>query len=160
LNEPPFHAGDFVWCAFPEREHPARPGRHSHIVYTILVTGSVSSGTAAVAEPSGQTYQAVVAYSTSQPWQEEGHRPGIIAFNAEQAAGLGQQRPFWLHLWRLAHLPITQAWFPRLSAPEGAIVGSAYSALRRQLEAKTAEIFSRHGNETVQLGPLASRPRR
>lgn len=137
MTSPPFHAGDFVWCAFPESEHPARPSRRLHVSYVLAVS----------------TDQAIVAYTTSQPLRHVAGRPGVIHFSAEQAAQLGQMRPFWLHLWRLARLPVTLAWFPRLSDPAGMVVGSVSLTLRRELEAKTKEVFSRHRPETEQLGP-------
>src|SRR5580698_9490591 len=34
---PRFVAGDLLWCAFPETEHPATPSRIQHIGYTLLV---------------------------------------------------------------------------------------------------------------------------
>lgn len=158
MTFPPFHVGDFVWCAFPESEHPARPSRSRHVAYTLAVTGSIPAtaitGSSAPSEP---TYQCIVAYTTSQPLRHAAGRPGIIPFSAEQAAGLGQQRAFWLHLWRVAYLPVTPIWFPRLLDLSNGVVGSASRTVRRALEAKTKEVFSRHRPETEQLGPL--RPR-
>jgi len=136
-----FHAGDFVWCAFPEREHPARPSRHLHVCYVLAVAPD----------------QAIVAYTTSQPMPHAAGRPGVIHFSAERAAALGQLRPFWLHLWRVARLPVTSGWFPRLSDPASMVIGSVTPAMRRELETKTKEVFTRHDRETEQLGPL--RPR-
>lgn len=141
MTSPPFHAGDFVWCAFPEREHPARPSRRLHVGYTLAVSPD----------------QAIVAYTTSQPLRHVAARPGVIHFSAEQAAEFGQMRPFWLHLWRVARLPVTPAWFPRLPDPASMVVGSVPMTLRRELEAKTKAIFSRHRTETEQLGPLLPR---
>jgi len=66
-------------------------------------------------------------------------RPGVIHFSAEQAANLGQKRAFWLHLWRVARLPVTPVWFPGLSDPTGVVVGSASQTMRRELEVKTKE---------------------
>lgn len=154
----PFHVGDFVWCAFPEREHPVRPSRRLHVGYTLAITGSISAAPiAAPSTPSDPAYQCIVAYTTSQPWRHAMERPGAVSFSAEQAAGLGQQRAFWLHLWRVAYLPVTPIWFPRLSDPSNGVVGSVSRTMRRELEAKTKEVFNRHRLETEQLGPL--RPR-
>jgi hypothetical protein len=141
MTSPPFHVGDFVWCAFPESENPARPSRHHHVSYVL----------AASAE------QAIVAYTTSQPLRQVAGRPGAIHFSAEQAANLGQTREFWLHLWRVVHLPVSPVWFPGLSNPANVVVGRVSQTMRRELEAKTKEVFSRHRPETEQFGPL--RPR-
>jgi hypothetical protein len=59
---------------------------------------------------------AIVAYTTSQLWP--GSRPqGVVAFSTEEAAQLGQARGFVLDLRRMAYLPITPIWFPRLEDP-------------------------------------------
>jgi hypothetical protein len=75
---------------------------------------------------------------------------------AEQAAEFGQKWAFWIHLWRVAHLPVTAVWFPALSDPGRCVVGRAPQAMRRELEAKTAEVFRRHAQTTEHLGPLRS----
>jgi hypothetical protein len=155
MTSAPFHVGDFVRCAFPESEHPARPSRYHHIAYTLALTGSISSTTiTASSTPSRLSYQCIVAYTTSQPLRHAAGRPGVIPFSAEQAADLGQQRAFWLHLWRIAYLPVTPVWFPRMSDPGNGVVGSVSLTMRRELEARTKETFSRHRRETELLGPL------
>jgi hypothetical protein len=154
LDLTPFQVGDFVWCAFPESEHPATPSRHLHICYALAVTGAVS------ATPSVPAYRSIVAYTTSQPWPYEAEREGLVAFSAEQAAGLGQRRAFWLYLWRVAHLPVTPAWFPRMSDPGGGVVGRVPLQLRRELESRTGEVFRRYASEAEHLGPLRPPPRR
>ena len=105
MTLPALQQGDFVWCAFPERETPLRPGP-LHVAYTLAVA-AVGSG-----------YGVMTAYTTSQTWA--GALPhGVIAFDSAEAAGLGQTRAFVLDLRRLAYLPITVAWFPR-AGEEGA----------------------------------------
>jgi len=94
------------------------------------------------------------------PWPHDAEREGLVAFSAEQAATFGQQWAFWLYLWRVAHLPVTPDWFPRLSAPGGGVVGSVTPALRRELEAKTSRVFSRRAADTEHLGPLRPTLRR
>ncbi len=84
MTVPPLQQGDFVWCAFPEREAPLRPGP-LHVGYTLAV--------AAVAGGHG----VMVAYTTSQPWSGP-LPPGVIAFDSEEAASLGQARAFVLDL--------------------------------------------------------------
>jgi hypothetical protein len=156
MTPTPFHVGDFVWCAFPESEHPARPSHHLHVVYILVITRPISAATVSEFSASpGPT--CLVAYTTSQPLRHAAGRPGVIPFSAEQAAGLGQQRAFWLHLWRVAHLPMTPTWFPRLPDPGNGVVGSVSVPMRRELDAKAKDVFRRHRLETEQLGPL--RPR-
>jgi hypothetical protein len=124
------------------------------------MTGSVSATAMSVPPgPPDPTYQSIVAYTTSRSWPHAAGRPGVIAFSAEQAATLGQQRAFWLHLWRVAYLPVTPTWFPRLLTSGSGVVGTVPVTLRRELEAKTMEVFSRHGRDTEQLGPLRPTPR-
>jgi hypothetical protein len=123
----------------------------------LAVTGFTS---ATAIPPTGFTHQAVVAYTTSQPWPHAVGRPGVIPFSAAQAIELGQQRAFILHLWRVAYLPITPAWLPRLSDSDGGVVGHASVALCRQLEAETAKVFSRHPDTVERLGPLRPTRRR
>jgi len=155
MTSPPFHVGDFVWCAFPESEHPVRPSRHLHVSYVLATTASISA--TAIANPStppDHTYQCIVAYTTSQSRRHVIGRPGVVSFSAEQAAELGQQRAFWLYLWRVAYLPVTPIWFPRLSELGSGVVGSVSRAMQRELETKIKAVFTRHRPEIEQLGPL------
>jgi hypothetical protein len=78
----------------------------------------------------------------------------MVSFSAEEAATFGQQRPFVLHLWRVAYLPITPAWFPNLATPGHGVVGSVPRKLRLEFEARTGEVFTRHLAEVERLGPL------
>ena len=39
MTSSPFREGDFVWCAFPERENPVRPGP-LHLAYTLAVVAA------------------------------------------------------------------------------------------------------------------------
>ena len=88
---PLLQQGDFVWCAFREREAPLRPGP-IHVAYTLAV---------AVV---GEGYGVMTAYITGQPWA--GALPqGVTAFDGREAAVLGQARAFVLDLRRTAYLP-------------------------------------------------------
>jgi len=152
LSLPPFNVGDSVWCAFPEREHPARPSRNLHICYTLIVT---AAGVVAPGLP--PSYQAFVAYTTSRPPQHDGRQPGVVPFSAEEATELHLRRPFWLHLQRVAFLPVTPEWFPHLSAG-GGVVASVTPTRRRELEAEATLVRRRHAADAV-LGPSMPRPR-
>ncbi len=140
MTAPAFQQGDFVWCAFPEREAPLRPGP-LHVAYTLAV--------AAVADGHG----VMVAYTTSQPWA--GALPqGVITFDSAEAAGLGQARAFVLDLRRLAYLPLTAAWFPRVTEEGAGVLGRAPKALRDRVNAMTTELVKRRPETLSRSGPL------
>lgn len=141
LSEPPYRAGDFVWCAFPERENPARPGPR-HIGYVALAT-STERGDAAL-----------LAYTTSQPWIGRRRPPGIREFDRETAAGMGHGRAFVLDLRRMAALPVTAVWFPDLHTEDRGIVGRAPERLRVELETAATDLFRRRPEVIERLGPL------
>jgi hypothetical protein len=96
---------------------------------------------------------AIVAYTTSQLWT--GLRPqGVVAFSKEEAAQLGQARGFVLDLRRMAYLPITPIWFPRLEDPGRGVLGRALKALRDRLDAIALELATRRPEVLTKLGPL------
>ncbi len=144
VRGPALRQGDFVWCAFPEREAPLRPGP-PHVAYTLAVAG--------VADGHG----VMVAYTTSQPWSAS-LPPGVLAFNSQEAAELGQGRAFVLDLRRLAYLPLTATWFPRLAGSgglEGAgVLGRAPKALRDRANAIATELAKRRPETPGRGGPL------
>ncbi len=140
---PPFQAGDFVWSAFPERENPARPGP-LHLAYTLAVSGVAG----------GSLLSALCAYTTSQPWPGGAIPLGVRAFDRQEAAGLGQARPFVMDLRRLAFVPIAPAWFPQLDTPGAGIQGHATKALQRSLMQTTTELLIRRSELVERLGPL------
>jgi hypothetical protein len=136
----PLHHGDFVWCAFPEREAPLRPGP-LHVAYTVGIGGTPTRP------------MAIVAYTTSQAWT--GARPpGVVTFSAEEAAQLGQARGFVLDLRRMAYVPLTTTWFPRLEEPGNGVLGRASRALRGRLDAIALELATRRPEVLTKLGPL------
>ncbi len=143
MTAPPVHAGDFVWCAFPERENPARPGP-VHLAYILAV--SVATGTNQVS--------VLAAYTTSQIWPSSSLPLGVRVFDPHEAAALGQARPFVMDLRRLAYLPLKSAWFPQIDQPGSGIKGRAPKALQRQLIQITAELLDRHKELVERLGPL------
>jgi hypothetical protein len=147
LTAPPFQAGDFVWCAFPERENPARPGA-LHLAYVLAVSGVTGT----------DQFAALFHYTTSQRWSGSALPPGVRASDREEAAPLGQPRPFVMDLRRLAHVPVTRAWFPQLDQPGSGIQGRARKALQRQRMQTTTELLTRHGELVERLGTLWPRP--
>jgi hypothetical protein len=77
LTSSPFREGDFVWCAFPERENPVRPGP-LHLAYTLAVVA------AAVGKFPGTTPEEMPAEIT---W----HR----RFTAEEFNVRATEQPHW-----------------------------------------------------------------
>ncbi len=140
MTVPALQQGDFVWCAFPEREAPLRPGP-LHVAYTLAVAGVAGS------------YGVIAAYTTSQPWA--GVLPqGIVSFDSEEAAGLGQARAFVLDLRRLAYLPLTATWFPRVGETGAGVLGRAPKTLRDSVNAMTTELAKRRPETLNRSGPL------
>jgi len=140
VTAPSLRQGDFVWCAFPEREAPLRPGP-LHVAYTL-----------AVAEVGGG-YAVIAAFTTSQPWV--GALPqGVVAFDSTEAAGLGQARAFLLDLRRLAYLPLTAAWFPRIAAEGAGVLGRTPKALRDRPNMMATDLVKRRPESLSRSGPL------
>jgi hypothetical protein len=140
VTDPALRQGDFVWCAFPEREAPLRPGP-IHVAYTLAVAG-VAGG-----------FGVMVAYTTSQSWA--GALPqGVIAFDSKAAVSLGQTRAFVLDLRRLAYLPLTASWFPRVGEENAGVLGRAPKALRDRLNVLMTEVETRRPETLSRSGPL------
>lgn len=131
--------------AFPTRENPARPGLR-HVAYVVEVFAKPGQA--------GTAFEALAAYTTSQPWPHAAKPFGLFAFDQQQAAGLGQDRAFVLDLRRVAYVPVTPAWFPDLARPGGGIQGRAPATLRRQLRDAARELLTRHVATVERLGPL------
>ncbi|MDR3658288.1 MAG: hypothetical protein P4L48_22330 [Mycobacterium sp.] len=151
----PIEPGEFVWCAFPERENPDKPSRHLHVVYALVVALATpgTGGSGISGDP-----RAVVAYTTSRPWPIAARRPGVIPFTTDEAEAVGQTRPFWLHLWRVAYVPVTPIWFPQLGNPGHGVVGRLTQAKRLEIEAAAIRVQIRHEHDVERLGP--HRPKR
>jgi len=109
--------GAFVRVLFPTHEKPRHPGL-LHIGY---VLGST-------------TAEAMVAYTTSQPWPVATPMPaGARFFDAEEAKSLNQSKPFILRLDVLAKLPITEAWFPDIEQAGQGVIAVAPARLQEHL---------------------------
>ena len=117
-----------------------RPGP-LHVAYTLAVAAVVGG------------HGVMAAYTTSQPWA--GALPqGVIAFDSVEAAALGQARAFVLDLRRLAYLPLTTAWFPRVAEEGAGVLGRAPKALRDRVNAMTTELAKRRPETLSRSGPL------
>jgi hypothetical protein len=129
--------GAFVRVLFPTQEKPRRPG--------LLHIGYVLGGTAS---------EALVAYTTSQPWPTDAPIPaGVRLFGAEAAAQLNQSRPFLLRLDVLAKLPRTAEWFPDLGRHDQGVIAIAPPELQSELIGIAANLVRRR-RELVQMrGP-------
>ena len=127
--------GAFVKTLFPTRENPKHAGP-LHIGYCL-----------AVAPP-----QALIAYTSSQRWPSATPTPfGVRVFNAQEALALSQ-RPFVLHLNRLARLPLTKDWFPELQRPSRGIIAIAPARLRDELLDIVEELLRRREHLVQKLG--------
>ena len=105
------------------------------------------------AERAGGRLTAMVAYTTSKPW--DGPLPlGVILFPAAEAAMVGQARAFVMDLRRLAYLPVTPVWFPRLGDPGCGVLGRASKSQRDRFGATVTELAVRHAENLEHLGPL------
>jgi hypothetical protein len=109
--------GAFVRVLFPTREKPRQPGL-LHIGYVLGSSG----------------IEAMVAYSTSQPWPANTPVPaGVRLFDADEAARLNQSRGFVLRLDVLAKLPLTEAWFPDIGRANQGVIALAPARLQEEL---------------------------
>ena len=119
--------GAFVRVLFPTREQPRAPGL-LHIGYVLTVTDR----------------EAIVAYTTSQPWPSRTPLPaGARLFDAEEAASLNQSRAFLLRLDVLARLPLIRRWFPDIDQPNQGVVAVAPVPLRRELTHAATNLIRR-----------------
>lgn len=143
MNPAPFLPGDFVWCAFPQHENPTRPGP-PHVGYAVAVFGGAAP----------DSFFALIAYTTSQPWPGTSHPPGVYAFDRQEAASFGQGRAFVLDLRRLALVPVTAAWFPQVGQPGGGVQGRASAAWSRQLKQAAEDLLTRRPEIVERLGQL------
>lgn len=109
--------GAFVRVLFPTREKPRQPGL-LHIGYVLGVTAQ----------------DAMVAYTTSQPWPQGTPLPaGARFFDADEAQALNQSRPFILRLDLLAKLPRIGAWFPDIDRADQGVIAVAPAHLQAEI---------------------------
>lgn len=144
MTASPYRAGDFIWCAFPEHENPARPGPR-HLAYALLVYDATATSSGSI----------VAAYTTSRPWPGGITLPrGVFRFDRQEAAALGQARAFMLDVRRLAYVPIAARWFPHLDRPDRGIQGRAPKSTRQKIWREAEEPLTRHSELIERLGPF------
>jgi hypothetical protein len=120
--------GAFVRVLFPTHEKPRRPGL-LHIGY---VLGST-------------TKDALLAYTTSQPWPSGVPLPaGARLFDFDEAAALNQSRPFILRLDILAKLPLNADWFPHIHTPDQGVIAVGPARLRDEISDLAMHLVRRH----------------
>ena len=142
MTEPLYRAGDFVWCCFPERENPAHPGP-LHLAYILAVSD--------VAAPD---FSALLAYTTSRPWPHAAKPLGMFTFDQEEAAPLGQKRAFRLDARRMAYVPLSVAWFPRMDRPPThGVQGHAPKSLQRRIYDAALKVLAAAPPIVERLGP-------
>lgn len=139
-----------MWCSFPQRENPAVPGP-GHVAYTLAVSGvTTASGS--------QEFSTLVAYTTSRPWTSPTCPLGVFLFDAQAAASLGQARAFVMDLRRLAAVPVTVDWFPRLDHRPGGGGGGVLGHLAKSQQPQYLQVaetlLTRRSEIAERLGPL------
>ena len=122
-----------------------RPGP-LHVAYTVAI------GVIAGRE------MAIVAYTTSRAWAGP-KPPGVVTFGMDEAVQLAQARGFVLDLRRMAYVPITMAWFPRLDEPRRGILGRASKGLRGTLDGIALKLATQRPELLTRLGPLWEGPK-
>jgi hypothetical protein len=129
--------GTFVRVLFPTREHPHVPGL-LQIGYVLTVANK----------------EAIVAYTTSQPWPAGTPLPsGVRLFDAREAVRLNQSRAFILRLDVLARLPLTRAWFPDMDQRDRGIIAVASAPLRDELTRLATNLVRRRRDLLDIRGP-------
>lgn len=96
-----------------------------------------------------------MAYTTSRSWPSDEPLPlGVLAFNRAVATRYGQSRAFVMDLRRIAFVPITPAWFPRIEQVGCGIQGHVPKAEQRGFRQLANELAARHAELVERLGPL------
>jgi hypothetical protein len=138
----PFRPRQFVWCQFPYFESPLRPGPAEHIGYV-----------ADIRTLGGNHHLTVMSiYTTTTPW-EPGVRlpPGVIPVDPAMAEKM-HQKGFVMDARRIAFIPVTRAFFPRLDQPEMGVVHTASQRFHALVENTLVELANRP-DLVVKLGP-------
>jgi hypothetical protein len=98
--------------------------------------------------------EAIVAYTTSQPWPDGTPLPaGVRLFDAREAAQLNQSRAFILRLDVLARLPLARDWFPDMEQQDRSIIAVASASLRNELTRLATNLVRRRRDLLDIRGP-------
>jgi hypothetical protein len=142
LTGPPFLPGQFVWCRFPYSEAPLPPGDKERVVYVADVRQHAGR----------QMFTVMPLCRTTVQWERGTPLPlGVIPVAIGAAAKM-KQKPFVIDARRIAFVPANESYFPRLRAPDGAVIHEATKAFRAHIENVLARLANRP--DLVQLlGP-------
>lgn len=131
----PFQAGQFVWSRFPFHERPNDPGPIDHVAYI-----------ARVVTIHGRPHATAVSiYTTTRQVRAGEAVPiGLIPVPEDLARRMNQ-KPFVINARRIGFLPITPAFFPRLTIPGHGIVHTLAETarLRATISAELKRVFQR-----------------
>src|SRR3546814_933771 len=142
--ELPFKPRQFVWCQFPYREEPLRPGPKEHVGYV-----------ADVRQLDGNAHMTVMSlYTTTVPWEPDVRLPSGVIPVEPQLARQMNQKGFVLDARRIAFIPVTLAFFPRLDKPDRGIVHTA-SRRFHQVVQNALVTLAKRPDLVVKLGPDA-----
>jgi hypothetical protein len=133
LSTPPFVPGQFVWCRFPYFEAPLSPGDKERIVYVADIRQTAGR----------QIFTVMSLYTTTTPWEPNVPVPlGVIPITAAAASKMNQ-KPFVIDARKIAFIPGTDEFFPRLRTAQSAVVYQATNAFRRHVESILVELAER-----------------
>jgi hypothetical protein len=140
--EPPYKPRQFVWCNFPFMEEPLRPGPEEHVAYV-----------ADIRRIDGNAHLTVMSiYTTTTPWEPDIKLPlGIIPVEPAMAQKMNQ-KTFVMDARKIAFIPVTRAFFPRLVKPDKGIINSATEHFH-QLVQNTLMKLAKRPELVVKLGP-------
>lgn len=143
----PFARGQFVWCQFPFVEAPLQPGPDEHLAYV-----------ADIRQIRGNLHVTVMSiYTTTTPWSPDARLPiGVIPVD-QAMARMMNQKAFVMDCRRIAFIPATGAFFPRLGQSDRGVVHTA-SPRFQQLVLNTLARLAQRPDLVVTLGPDAPNP--
>ena len=140
--EPPFRPRQFVWCQFPYMEEPLRPGPEEHVGYIVEV-GRIGSN---------PHLTVMSLYTTTTPWEPNAPHPlGIVPVETVVANKMNQ-KGFIMDARKVAFIPVTVDFFPRLSSVDKGIIHTA-SVRFHDLVLNTLAKLAKRPALIVKLGP-------
>jgi hypothetical protein len=142
LTKAPFVPGQFVWCKFPYSEAPLLPGDKERIVYIADVRQRADR----------RIFTVMSLYTTTVPWEPGSPLPlGVVPVTGVAAAKMNQ-KSLVIDARRIAFVPATDDFFPRLGSPERGIIYEATKGFRAHIENILAQLAGRADLIQV-LGP-------
>jgi hypothetical protein len=154
--EPPFRVRQFVRCQFPYMEEPLRPGPDEHAGYI-----------ADIRRIDGKAHLTVMSlYTTTTPWEPGVPLPlGLLPVEPAMAREMNQ-KGLVMDARKIAFIPVTQDFFPRLGEPERGVIHTASVRFHQLVQntlmnqAKRPEVVVRWGRIfPARLGVKRHRPR-